>query len=136
MDRMPRNVMLFERLMYTSLAIGILNLFLDGIRLAASAPIAAVGGLPFVVFVCVATAASLVLFIWLIARRRQNWARWVFLVLFVIGLVPVIQNLFTVLEAHPAAAYVSVVQLLLQQAALFFIFTGDAGPWFSKVRPA
>ncbi len=132
---MPKNVLLFERLMYGSLLIGILNIILDGPRRLASPEVQAAGGAPFLYGVGFITLAVLVLLIWLIARRRKNWARWLFTVLFLIGLWPAYQNFIQLLEGNPPVAYLCVVQLLLQLAALYFVFTGDASSWFEKNKP-
>jgi hypothetical protein len=76
--------------------------------------------------------AVMVLLIILIARMRQNWARWVFAVLFVLGLPFTLINLPAVLSANPTAGALSVVQMVLQVTALVLIFVPSARPWFSK----
>lgn len=133
---MPRSVALFERLMYASLALSLLVIGLDGARMAALPEVQASGGLGFLIATGLFTVAILMLFIWLIARRRKNWARIVFVVLFVLGLVPFVQNFLNVLAANPLAASVSGLQLLLQVVALFFVFSSSARPWFKKDEPA
>lgn len=133
---MPRNVIIFERLMYASLSIGLLNLILDASRQADLPEVQAVGGLPFVAGVALATLGIILLLIWLIARKRKNWARWVFAAMFVLGLWPTLQNLSVLLSANPPVALLSVAQIVIQMAALFFVFTGDAPPWFEKPQVA
>ena len=59
-----------------------------------------------------------------------------FAVMFVLGLWPTIQNVSMLLEANPVVALLSVAQIVIQGAALFFIFTGDAPPWFATPKPA
>ena len=131
---MPRNVARFERLMYGSLAIGILVLLLDGPRKAASPEIRAAGGMALVIGGAICILALIALFIWLIARRRQNWARWLFAILFLAGLVPFVPGFTDLLHNNLAAAILSATQFVLQITALYCIFTGDARPWFHK-RP-
>ncbi|MEO8421043.1 MAG: hypothetical protein ABI457_07610 [Hyphomicrobium sp.] len=131
---MPKNVLLFERLIYGSLFIGLLNIILDGPRQLESPEVQAAGGAPFFYGVAFITLAVFVLLVWLIARRGKNWARWLFAVLFLVGLLPAYQNFLKLLEAHLLVASLCVVQLVLQLAALYFIFTGDARPWFAKTR--
>lgn len=133
---MPRSVALFERLMYASLALSLLVIGLDGTRMAALPEVQASGGIGFLIATGLFTVAILMLFIWLIARRRKNWARIVFVVLFVLGLIPFAQNFVNVLAANPLAAAVSALQMLLQVAALFFVFSSSARPWFKKDEPA
>jgi hypothetical protein len=68
------------------------------------------------------------LFIWLIARRRKNWARWLWLTLFaVVGLPTSFKGLG---QANPATGVLILVHLLIAGIAFFFIFTGDARAWF------
>lgn len=129
---MPRSVALFERLMYASLALSLLVIGLDGTRMAALPEVQASGGIGFLIATGLFTVAILMLFIWLIARRRKNWARIVFVVLFVLGLIPFAQNFVNVLAANPLAAAVSALQMLLQVAALFFVFSSSARPWFKR----
>lgn len=129
---MPANVTLFERLMYASLCIGLLNLALDGPRQVATPEVQQVGGAAFFVPVALGTLALLVLFIWLIARRRKNWARYLFAAFFVVGLWPAWQNISGLLEAAPLSGVLSIAQMVIQVAALYFIFTGDAAAWFEK----
>ena len=133
---MPKNVVLFERLMYTSLCIGLLNLILDGSRQAASPDVEKLGGYSFVAMVAIATLGILLLLIWLIARRGKNWARYLFTAMFALGLWPTLQNISTLLEANPPVALLCVAQIVIQLAALYFIFTGDARSWFEAPRAA
>ena len=70
--------------------------------------------------------------IWLIARKRQNWARWTFLVLFVIGLPLSVPQLLATFQTSALSAVLGLVQLLLQVYAFFLIFTGNAKDWFRK----
>lgn len=127
---MPRNVVVFERLMYAALIIGLLNLILDASRQSELPEIQAAGGFGVVAAVAVAALGLLLLLIWLIARKRKNWARWLLVGFFVIGLWPTLQNVGSVLAANPPVGLLSVAQLVIQTAAIVFLFSGDARPWF------
>lgn len=129
---MPSNVARFELLMYVSLVIGAVNSALQFQALTAQASPAFILGIQGFVF------ALFILLIWLIARKRQNWARWTFLVLFVIGLPFSVPQLLATLQTSPVSAGLSVVQIVMQAYALFLIFTGNAKDWFRKtpVLPA
>jgi uncharacterized SAM-binding protein YcdF (DUF218 family) len=72
----------------------------------------------------------MVLFIWLVARRHKNWARWLLLILFVLGLPFYFRVLGQMLRLNPTAGSLSVVQVLAQTVAQFLIFTGNARDWF------
>jgi preprotein translocase subunit SecY len=69
----PSNVVRFEQLWYLSLGIGVIQSMPQWNRLRADAR--AVGGAAFVLFIQISVFAMTVFVIWLIARRRKNWAR-------------------------------------------------------------
>jgi hypothetical protein len=133
---MPKNVVIFERLMYAAVTIGLLNLILDASRQSELPEIQAAGGFGVVALVALVALGLLLVLMWLIARKRKNWARWLFVGFFVIGLWPTLQNVAVVLEANPPVGLLSVAQIVVQMAAIFFIFSGDAGPWFEPARGA
>ena len=71
----------------------------------------------------------LLYFVWLAARHRKNWPRWVLaaaLVLSVISLVDVIGT--NGLELDSA---IEIVSCVLTALGLYFSFTGDAQGWFN-----
>ena len=123
---MPKNVVLFERLMYASIAIGLLETALDPESISAAADTV---GVRFFIAVVVGGLAISVLLIWLVARKRKGWARLVILVMFVVGL-PL--SLLAILQKNPLAGASEIVMGLMQMAALYFCFTGDAKDWFRK----
>ena len=71
----------------------------------------------------------LVYFVWLAARQRKNWPRWVLaaaLLLSVISLFQVIGE--NGLELDSA---IEIVSCVLTALGLYFSFTGDAKGWFN-----
>jgi hypothetical protein len=71
----------------------------------------------------------LVYFVWLAAKRRKNWPRWVLaaaLVLSVISLVQVVGDNGLELDSG-----IEIVSCVLTAAGLYFSFTGDAQGWFN-----
>jgi hypothetical protein len=128
----PSNVVRFEQLMYLSLGIGAVQSILQWGRLVNSAH-AAGRGIGFIIFVQAFVFAMEVLFIWLIARRRKNWARWVWLMIFVLGIPFAPAVLVRILSSSgPVAAALMCAQNLAQIVALFLIFTGSAREWFKS----
>ena len=124
---MPTNVVWFERLAYASLALGLLDLALDFRNLSRLSPaINLIGTL-------VLTLGVIALLIWLVARRRQGWARWAFLVLYLFGLPFFFMNL---MQQSLLSVPISLLQVVLQGVALFFVFTGDAKTWFAQPQSA
>ena len=77
---------------------------------------------------------SLLIMAWLTHKTNQgrNWARIVFLALYVFGTVISIPALLT---ARHSIIYVGVfiIQAALQAVVLFMLFSNDARPWFRAV---
>ena len=130
---MPRNVVIFERLIYTSIVVGLFALLADFGRLfkiASPLSIAAVN---------LISIAVLAVLAWLVARRTSNLARWLLVAFSLVELPFVIAVLF-VTEAggasidKPSIFTVALValQAAAQAAALVFAFTGDARTWFVR----
>jgi hypothetical protein len=133
----------FEKLMWVSLLLGGVIAVLDWDRLLHKAAadayrygdrvgIQAASFTMTVIAIC--TALVMLLLVWLIARRRMNWARWVLAAMFVLGSPSAFIGLPAMLSANPAAGALSLVQLATQIAALALVFSPNARPWFA--RPA
>jgi heme/copper-type cytochrome/quinol oxidase subunit 4 len=124
--KVPRNVLLFEVLLYLSLTLDALSVaFQDRTPRGEMTEemITAVtlmqGGLILL----------LVYFVHLAAQRRKNWPRWVLaavLFLSVISLLQVIGSTGIQLDSS-----VEVISCALTAAGLYFSFTGDAHGWFN-----
>ena len=122
----PRNVLWFEVLLY-------LSLMLDAVSVAFQdrTPSREMSDQMIMAATIVAGAmiVLLVYFVWLAARQRKNWPRWVLaaaLVLSVISLAQVIGD--NGLELDSA---IEIVSCILTAAGLYFSFTGDAQGWFN-----
>jgi peptidoglycan/LPS O-acetylase OafA/YrhL len=122
----PKNVIWFEALLYLSLALDALSVaFHDRTpstdmteQMIAVETVMDAFLIPLMVY-----------FVWLAARRRKNWPRWVLvasLVLSVISLVQIIGNGSLAFDSA-----VEVVSCALMAAGLYFSFTGDARGWFN-----
>jgi hypothetical protein len=127
---MPSNVRNFFWLNVLSLALGVPVAIMTSSKLYAAA--AAGGQGPgFIIGIQVTTMAVLLLLLWLIAFKRRNWARWVWIALFVLGTpgyIAIFRNLFGI----SVAGAISLMQLALQLVALYSIFTGNASGWFRR----
>jgi protein-S-isoprenylcysteine O-methyltransferase Ste14 len=122
----PRNVLWFEVLLY-------LSLMLDAVSVAFQdrTPSREMTDQMIMAATIVAGAmiVLLVYFVWLAARQRKNWPRWVLaaaLVLSVISLAQAIGD--NGLELDSA---IEIVSCILTAAGLYFSFTGDAQGWFN-----
>jgi len=114
--------------MIASILVGLVGAFLLWQREGISSPadIARVG------LLIVANFGLILLLVWLIARRRMGWPRYLVGGLFALGLPYALQSLPAELAAYPVDGLLSVGQLALQAAALVLIFTGNARAWFAK----
>jgi len=121
----PRNVLLFEIMLY-------LSLMLDAVSVAFQdrTPDASVTASTITIDVVLKGLLILLLlyFVWLAARRRKNWPRWVLAaaLLFSVG------SLWQVLgeSGLELDSGIEIVSCLLTAAGLYFSFTGDAQDWF------
>jgi hypothetical protein len=129
-EKRPSNVIWFERLMYLSIAIGIANTALNWNRLVALTK--RFGGVVFGVYVYVGAFAVMVSLIWLVARQAKNWARWLQLSLFVLGIPSDARLVGHNLHDRPMVGALELVSTVLQVAALYLIFTGNAREWFMR----
>jgi hypothetical protein len=118
--------------MYLSLGIGAVQSILQWGSLVDSAH-AAGRGIGFILFIQASVFAMEVLFIWLIARRRKNWARWVWLIIFILAIPFAPPVLVRILRSSgPVVATFMCMQNLAQIAALYMIFAGNARKWFKS----
>ena len=122
----PRNVLWFEVLLYASLV-------LDALSVAFQDRTPTADMTQSTIMVATVLAACLILmlfyFVWLAARRRKNWPRWVLfasLVLSVISLLQIIGENGLQLDSA-----IEVVSCALTAAGLYLSTTGDARGWFN-----
>jgi cell division protein FtsW (lipid II flippase) len=124
--KLPKNVFRFEVLLYASL-------MLDSLSVAVQdrTPTADMTDQMIMAATLVAGGMILLLlyFVWLAARHRKNWPRWVLaaaLVLSVISLFQVIGENGIELDS-----LIEIVSCGLTAAGLYYSFTGDAQGWFN-----
>jgi hypothetical protein len=143
---MPRSVWWFEKLAWGSLLLGGLVASPDWKRIVAKG--VHQGGNAHIpdyllteefkvmsivaFFTAVATFLVMLLLVWLAARRRINWVRWLLAALLVLGGPSVFANLKEVLSVNPTVAVLESLQVVLQVAALVLVFLPSARPWFWK----
>jgi len=123
---LPRNVFWFEVLLYASL-------MLDALSVAVQdrTPTAEVSEQMITANTLIGGGMILLLlyFVWLAARRRKNWPRWVLgaaLLLSVVSLFQVIGDRGVELDS-----VIEIVSCVLTAAGLYYSFTGDAKGWFN-----
>lgn len=134
---MPSNVTNYLGLNVMALAIGLVSAVFGFDEAVARIP--SPNGATIVLIIDAVAFAIPIGLIAAVAFGRQNWARWVQLVLYVLGL-----GMLALLPLNPAAMAqmtpfkigVTAVNTVLQGIAFVFIFTGNAKEWFVKKKPA
>lgn len=117
----PKDVKLSVRLMWLSLVLMLVTAPFAATIKTAGAAIASTG-------VTVIFLAFLFYMVW----RGRNWARIIFLVMFLFGLIPVVLYSMHSLTTAPLLVASSMIQTMLQAAATYMLFTAAAKPWFQK----
>jgi hypothetical protein len=130
---MPTNIIRFERLAYGSIAVVVVS-WVWFVKDDVSDLLFA---LPFIAIFTLLWIAL----IWVTARRRRNWGRWLYSALIVSGVAlevlldPTFKQISAALHMPPnpiAADVASVVYDLMAIASVYFLFAGDAALWFRR----
>jgi branched-subunit amino acid permease len=122
----PNNVLRFQVLLYLSLMLDALSVAFQDRTPTADMTDSMIMGSTILAFGMI---LLLLYFVYLAARQRKNWPRWVLgaaLVLSVISLLDVIGT--NGLELDSA---IEIVSCVLTALGLYFSFTGDAKGWFN-----
>jgi hypothetical protein len=124
--KIPRNVLWFEVLLYASLV-------LDSISVAFQDRTPTTDMTESTIMVATLLAACLILllfyFVWLAARRRKSWPRWVLFASLVLSVISLFQIVGEGGLQFDSA--IEVVSCALTAAGLYFSSTGDAKGWFN-----
>ena len=123
----PRNVRLFEWLMYSTVVITLIAAPFNA-RFYQAIKRFGLIDLP----IGLVAIGIFALIIWGIARKRQNWLRWTMAAIFVISLPNIIRGDLLIISVEPLNAWLSLLTSLIQACAYYFIYTGDAVPWFQN----
>lgn len=126
----PPEVTLAARLLWVALALGAFNAIVDSARLATAGSVS-----PY--FVVGSVAGSLLvlgLLAWLTHRiaHGRNWARIVFLLMFVMGIPIFLLQLPAMFATSVFATAISAAISVLQMIALYLVFLGAGSHWFRR----
>lgn len=122
----PIEVTRAVQLLYASLGVGIVKSVVDFAHLSSEVH------LMFILFVMILTFALLFFFIWKISDGR-NWARIVFLILFLLGLPMSIPIYLEEIGRNLFLAILTSIQIIIQIVAIYLMFMKNSNPWF-RVR--
>jgi hypothetical protein len=127
----PTSIVWYERLAWASLVIGLASAAANPAAFAKYYNQYSTSYL--IVIACVYVGQ--LLWIWLIARKRQNWARWISLIVVVIGIPQAFLDIGERVEINAVAAIVFYLGFLILTVAVFQLFRSDAREWFAR-RPS
>ena len=125
---MPQSIVLFERLAYVALAFEVLAILIDPLNRAE-------WGLAGSVLVAAMAVLITSLIVWLAARRWRNWARWLYLVLGVIGMASTLWS-FTDAGQSVWVHVLNIAADLSFIAAAYHAWRPDGTAWFQAHAPA
>lgn len=124
----PKSIILFERIELLAILCGIVGAALGWERtVALVAPFGFGGG--FIAIVQGLGVALMLVLLYFIARRASVVAKWIFVVLVVLGAINIARS-YGVLFAMGATGLLSLAQTLLQLFAVWLLFRPDTAPWF------
>jgi hypothetical protein len=124
--KLPRNVLWFEVLLYASLMLDALSVAfqdrtpseeMSDTTIMAATVLA--GGM----------IVLLLYFVWLAARKRKNWPRWVLAAALVLSIISLLQAIGD--NGVELDSGIEIISCALTAAGLYFSFTGDAHGWFN-----
>jgi hypothetical protein len=122
----PRNVLWFEVLLYLSLTLDTLSVAFQD-----RTPTAQLTESTIMVASLMAACLILLLvyFVWLAARRRKSWPRWLLAAALILSAIPLVRIVGE--RGLEFDSGVEIVSCALTAAGLFLSFTGDARDWFN-----
>lgn len=84
-----------------------------------------------VYFITIFTMSFMAILFYLIGRRK-NWARWVFVILFVLGTPLSVNPLIQSLKQFPISGALGLLQVVAQIVAGVLLFLAPARAWFKR----
>jgi multidrug transporter EmrE-like cation transporter len=126
----PGSVVWYERLAWATFAVGLASAAASRATLAKyydRYPIS------YPIIIAVVLAGQL-LWIWLVARKRQNWARWISLIVILFGIPNAIWDVEERFRLNAVAAIFYYAAFAISTVSILLLFRGDAREWFSRKR--
>ena len=123
----PSKVVAAVNLLYATLGIGVVRGILEWSQSTAASSV------DFVLFVTLSVLGLLLFFIYMIGKGK-NWARIIFLVLFILGVPLSIMPLILSFSHNPVSGVLGLMQAIIQVIALIFLFQKDSSMWFKTMK--
>ena len=129
----PQSIVNFERIVIAMVLLGVVSTYLSWERLVSYAESQGFGS-NFVIATQAIGLAVTLLLVWLIARKRNEIAKWVWVILIVFGLVVSIGGVVGGIETVRPSVALQALQWVLSLASLWFLFRPDSTAWFVAGR--
>ena len=125
----PKHVRWAILLMYAVLALGAVRLMIAPVNVPQNLPAS---------WLWVTLAIVFAVFLWIIVMtgRRHSWARWVYVILFVLGLPAGLRMTRAALDAGGANGAIAALQLAMQLIIIVLLFSPPSNAWFRTQSPA
>jgi multidrug transporter EmrE-like cation transporter len=124
----PTSIVWYERLSWAAIALSFVTAAADPTAIANAYNKLSIG---YPIMVICGLAAQL-FWIWLIAWRRKNWARWVSLVVVVVGGLTAFRDFDERFRHNALAATAHYAGLVLLVISVVLLFRSDARGWFVR----
>ncbi len=125
--KQPAEVANAIRLIYAGVAVGIINTIADFTYLASLA------STKLLIFQMTFTYAIIILLAFKISLGR-NWARIIFLIVFLFGLPAAVPSLISHFSRSPSAGWLMLLTILLQMTATVLLFLKPSNSWFKHFK--
>ncbi len=121
----PESVIRAVKLLWFAVGLGLIKVFLDFASWKTEG---------YLFFTFLGIVVMLILYAILITKisHGKNWARVLFLVLFSIGLLPAVPELFKELASSPLLGVVSCLQIIIHCYAMFLLFSKPGSSWYLR----
>jgi hypothetical protein len=124
----PQSIIRFEQLYLGGTAISLLTQLLNAVGLLGFN--GTDGMSPFALLILMAVGYGLTFLFWyLIARRASNIAKWLLVVITLLGMIGTVPLLAMMFSSSPLEALLTTLVTLLQFVAVVFLFRRDAADW-------
>lgn len=131
----PQSIVLFDRLYLGWIALGVINFFLSydiaTAMMRADSSNLVLGVSPESFYVVIAIVSVLVqLLLWyFIARMGSNVARWIWIILFALGMINV-AAMFEIFEYSVLLGTIGLIIVGMQVFGIFLLFRPESNAWF------
>ena len=132
----PKSIVNFERIVILSILFGIVSSFLTRAKMDAM-----MAGKPHLsssttLGIQIVLILLYLVLIYFISRKGSPVAKWIYVVLCVLGLVFGLVGLPLMMQMGPLPLVIAIVQYALSIASLYLLFRPDSKAWFSEGRTA